>query len=241
MSNKENNKNSLFDEFSKGLFRENPAFVLLLGLCPSLAISTTVVNGIGMGLAVTFVLVFSNLLIALLKDFIPEKIKIPAYIVIIATFVTIIDLSFNTFLPSLSKSLGIYVPLIAVNCIILGRLEAFASKNNVTKSILDAFGMGLGFIIALTVISFIRELLGTCMIDLSDYIKNENWSRISLPIVNKETSQVIVNIFNKDIEIYSGALLFISPAGALFVFGMLLALINAFHDFKEKIKKSRIK
>lgn len=197
------------------------------------------VNGIGMGLAVTFVLVFSNILIALLKDFIPEKVRIPAFIVIIASFVTIIDLSLNAFLPTLSKSLGVYVPLITVNCIIFGRAEAYASKNSVSKSILDALGMGLGFIIALALISLIREIFGTCMIDLSDFVKNENWSILTLPIVNKETSQVVINIFNKDVEIYSGALLLISPAGALFVFGFLLAGINAFRDFKEKIKKNK--
>ncbi|MBT3169104.1 MAG: electron transport complex subunit E [Candidatus Cloacimonetes bacterium] len=147
-------------EFTKGFIKENPVFVMALGLCPTLAVTSSVVNAIGMGLAATFVLVFSNIIISLIKDFIPTKIRIPAYIVVIASFVTIVDMVMHAYLPAIHKSLGLFIPLIVVNCIILGRAEAFASKNNVLKSILDGFGMGFGFTFALVVIGGIREVLG---------------------------------------------------------------------------------
>ena len=147
-------------EFTKGFIKENPVFVMALGLCPTLAVTSSVVNAIGMGLAATFVLVFSNIIISLIKDFIPTKIRIPAYIVVIASFVTIVDMVMHAYLPAIHKSLGLFIPLIVVNCIILGRAEAFASKNNVLKSILDGFGMGFGFTLALVVIGGIREVLG---------------------------------------------------------------------------------
>jgi len=147
-------------EFTKGFIKENPVFVMALGLCPTLAVSSSVINAIGMGLAATFVLVFSNMFISLIKDLIPSKIRIPAYIVVIASFVTIVDMVMNAYLPAIHKSLGLFIPLIVVNCIILGRAEAFASKNNVFLSILDGLGMGLGFTLALVVIGSIREILG---------------------------------------------------------------------------------
>lgn len=147
-------------EFTKGFVKENPVFVMALGLCPTLAVSSSVMNAIGMGLAATFVLVCSNIFISLIKNAIPAKIRIPAYIVVIASFVTIVDMMMQAYLPPLHKSLGIFIPLIVVNCIILGRAEAFASKNNVFLSILDGLGMGLGFTLALVVIAAIREVLG---------------------------------------------------------------------------------
>ncbi|MDP8268969.1 MAG: electron transport complex subunit E [Candidatus Tenebribacter davisii] len=147
-------------EFTKGFIKENPVFVMALGLCPTLAVSSSVINAIGMGLAATFVLVFSNMFISLIKNLIPSKIRIPAYIVVIASFVTIVDMVMHAYLPAIHKSLGLFIPLIVVNCIILGRAEAFASKNNVFLSILDGLGMGLGFTLALVVIGSIREILG---------------------------------------------------------------------------------
>ncbi len=151
---------TLLKEFTKGFIKENPVFVMALGLCPTLAVTSSVVNAIGMGLAATFVLVFSNIFISLIKNLIPSKIRIPAYIVVIASFVTIVDMVMHAYLPAIHKSLGLFIPLIVVNCIILGRAEAFASKNNVLRSILDGLGMGLGFTLALVVIGGIREVLG---------------------------------------------------------------------------------
>lgn len=153
-------KKSMKSVFMNGIFAENPIFRLLLGMCPTLAVSTAVFQGIGMGLATTFVLVFSNFVIALLRNIIPDKVRIPAFIVVIATFVTIVDLMLKAFLPSLSQSLGIFIPLIVVNCIIFARAEAFASKNGVLLSITDGLGMGLGFTLGITLLSACRELLG---------------------------------------------------------------------------------
>jgi Na+-translocating ferredoxin:NAD+ oxidoreductase subunit E len=153
-------------EFTKGIFRENPIFVIVLGLCPALAVSTQVVNALGMGAGVIFVMLGSNIFVSLLKDFIPEKVRIPSYIVIIASFVTIVDLSMKAYVPSLSKSLGVFVQLIVVNCIILGRAEAFASKNTLKASVLDALGMGLGFTFGLTLIALVREVFGAGTITL---------------------------------------------------------------------------
>ncbi len=144
-----------------GLFKENPIFVLMLGMCATLAVTTTAVNGVGMGLSTTAVLVMSNLLISLLRKIIPDGVRMPAYIVIIATFVTIVQLLIQAYIPSLDKSLGIFIPLIVVNCIILGRAEAYASKNTVFLSIFDGIGMGLGFTMALTVLGALRELFGS--------------------------------------------------------------------------------
>ena len=151
---------SVIKEFTKGIVKENPVFVMALGLFPVLAVSSSVENAIGMGAAATFVLVFSNIFISLIKGFIPSKIRIPSYIVVIASFVTIVDMVMEAYVPALHKNLGLFIPLIVVNCIILGRAEAFAGKNNLIKSILDGFGMGLGFTLALIVIATIREILG---------------------------------------------------------------------------------
>jgi len=148
------------DNFTKGFFRENPILVLLLGTCPTLAVTSSAINGLGMGLATTFVLFMSNVFISMIKDFVPDKVRIPAFVVVIASFVTIVDLLMQAYTPALSKQLGIFIPLIVVNCIVLGRAEAFAAKNNVFSSFIDGLGMGLGFAMALTVIGGIREILG---------------------------------------------------------------------------------
>lgn len=152
---------TIAQEFSKGIFKENPIFRLLLGMCPTLAVSVTAINGFGMGLSALFVLLCSNIVISALRNVIPNKVRIPAYILIIATFVTIVDMVLNAYLPDLHKALGIFIPLIVVNCIILGRAEAFARKNNIGRSIIDALGMGIGFTAALTILGIIRELFGS--------------------------------------------------------------------------------
>ena len=144
-----------------GILKENPTFVLVLGMCPTLGVTTSAFNGFGMGVATTFVLLMSNALISLLKNVIPDKVRIPAFIVVIATFVSIVDLLIQGFVPALGESLGLFIPLIVVNCIVLGRAEAFASKNTVFDSMLDGIGMGLGFTLSLTVIGAIREILGS--------------------------------------------------------------------------------
>lgn len=184
--------------FSEGLIRSNPTFVLILGTCPTLAVTTTAINGIGMGAATTFVLVSSNVLIAALKNVIPDKVRIAAFIVIIATFVTIIDMVMKAFTPELYNSLGIFIPLIVVNCIILGRAEAFAQKNRVIPSLLDGLGMGIGFMLAITILASIRELLG-------------NGSIFDIKLVGDNVSTI---------------LLFILPPGAFITYGYLIAIMN---------------
>ncbi len=188
-----------FTEFGKGIWRENPTFKIVLGLCPTLAVSTSVLNGLGMGLAATFVLVGSNIFVSLVRNIIPDKVRIPCFIVIIATFVTIADLFMKAYTPALSRSLGIFVPLIVVNCIVLGRAEAFSSKNGPIISIFDALGMGLGFTWALVVISAIRELFG-------------NGTLVGVPIMKSAEP----------------ALFMILAPGALFTIGVLMAAINHF-------------
>jgi electron transport complex protein RnfE len=185
--------------FTNGLLKENPLFVLVLGTCPALAVTTAAMNGVGMGAATTFVLVCSNLLIALLKDLIPNKVRIVAFILIIASFVTIVDLVMKAFTPDLYKTLGIFIPLIVVNCIILGRAEAFAQKNSVIRSILDGLGMGIGFTLALTIMGGIREILG-------------NGSFFDIRLVSQEAQTI---------------LLFILPPGAFLTFGYLIAIMNS--------------
>ncbi len=152
---------SLAREFTKGFVRENPVFRLVLGLCPVLAVTTSLKNGVGMGLAATFVLVGSNVFVSLIRKGVPSRIRIPCYIVVIASFVTVVDLVMAGYTPELHKSLGIFIPLIVVNCIILGRAEAFASKNTIGRSFVDGLGMGLGFTFALVITASIREIIGT--------------------------------------------------------------------------------
>lgn len=148
------------NNFTKGFFRENPILVLLLGTCPTLAVTSSAINGLGMGLATTFVLFMSNVFISMIKGFVPDKVRIPAFVVVIASFVTVVDLLMQAYTPALSNQLGIFIPLIVVNCIVLGRAEAFAAKNNVFSSMIDGLGMGLGFTMALVVLGGIREMLG---------------------------------------------------------------------------------
>jgi electron transport complex protein RnfE len=152
---------SAWDEFSKGIVKENPVFRLVLGLCPILAVTTSVKNGLGMGMAATFVLLGSNLIVSLIRKGIPARIRIPCYITVIASFVTVVDLVMAGYLPELHKNLGIFIPLIVVNCIILGRAEAFAGKHGVWRSFLDGLGMGVGFTFALLITSAVREIIGT--------------------------------------------------------------------------------
>jgi len=184
--------------FTNGLFKENPTFVLVLGTCPTLAVTTAAINGIGMGAATTFVLVFSNLLIAALKNLIPNKVRIAAFIVIIATFVTIVDLVMKAYTPDLYATLGIFIPLIVVNCIILGRAEAFAQKSNVVPAILDGLGMGIGFTLAITLMGSIREILG-------------NGSIFNIKLVAEDANTILI---------------FILPPGAFITYGYLIAIMN---------------
>lgn len=188
---------SLFREFLKGIIKENPTFVLALGLCPTLAVSVSVANGIGMGIAATFVLIGSNLIISLAKNFIPDKIRIPCFIVIIATFVTIVEMVMKAYSPALDRALGIYVPLIVVNCIVLGRAEAYAQKQNALNSLFDGLGMGCGFTLALILISGIREILGA----------------------GKALGHTLVKGFEP-------VFVFGMPSGALLVIGLLLGFFN---------------
>ena len=184
--------------FTKGLIKENPILVLLLGCCPTLATTTSAINGMSMGLATTFVLIMSNLVISLLKNFIPDKVRIPCFIVVIASFVTVVQLVMQAYVPDIYETLGLFIPLIVVNCIVLGRAEAFASKNPVLPSILDGAGMGLGFTFALTVLGSIREILGSGSIF--------NWR--FLP----EDAQTI--------------LIFVLAPGAFIALGYLIAIVN---------------
>ncbi len=155
------NKDSNLGIVLNGLIRENPTFVLVLGMCPTLGTTTSAINGFGMGVATMFVLICANMVIAAIKGVIPDKVRIPSFIVVIATFVTIVQMTMEAYVPALYKSLGVYIPLIVVNCIILGRAEAFAAKNNVIRSMFDGIGIGLGFTISLTVIGMVREFLGS--------------------------------------------------------------------------------
>jgi electron transport complex protein RnfE len=155
------NSNSNFKILLNGLIKENPTFVLLLGMCPTLGTTSSALNGLSMGLATTFVLLCSNMAISLLKNLIPDQVRIPAYVVVIAAFVSVVEMVMQAYIPALFNSLGLFIPLIVVNCIVLGRAETFAAKNNVFKSMLDGLGIGLGFTSALTLLGVVRELLGT--------------------------------------------------------------------------------
>ncbi len=185
--------------FTKGFFKENPVFVLLLGMCPTLGVTSSAIDGLGMGMATTFVLVMSNLVISLIKNLIPDKVRIPAFIVVIASFVTIVELCMQAYIPSLFESLGLFIPLIVVNCVVLGRAEAFASKNNPFSSIIDGLGMGLGFSMALTMLGGIREFLGSGQV-------------------------FAISIYPEQY----GSLLFVLAPGAFIVLGYLIALIDRF-------------
>jgi electron transport complex protein RnfE len=191
-------------ELTKGIIKENPTFVIVLGMCPTLATSTSVNNALGMGLAATFVLVCSNIFISLIKNITPDKIRIPVYVVVIAAFVSIVDMSMAAFVPALHKSLGLFIPLIVVNCIILGRAEAFANKNNVINSIADGVGMGLGFTLALSVVATIREILG-----------NGTWLNIKVMPAT-----------------YDPMLITLLAPGAFITLGFLMAVMNMLKEKK---------
>ena len=182
--------------FSKGLIKENAVFALFLGLCPTLGVTTSAINGLAMGLATTFVLVMSNLVVSLVKNAIPDKVRIPSFIVIIASFVTVVELVMKGYVPALFDALGLFIPLIVVNCVVLGRAEAFASKNTVLSSIVDGLGMGLGFTMSLTVLGAVRELLGSGA------------------------------FFGMKLISGDALLLFILPPGAFLALGYLLVLVN---------------
>ncbi|HHH52841.1 MAG TPA: electron transport complex subunit E [Bacteroidetes bacterium] len=184
--------------FIKGILKENPVFVMLLGMCPTLGVTTSAFNGLGMGIATMFVLVMSNIVVSLIKNLIPNKVRIPAFIVVIASFVTIVEMVLEAFVPFLYEQLGIFIPLIVVNCVILGRAEAFASKNNVFLSIIDGLGMGLGFTLALTVLGTTREILG-------------NGSIFNLVLFGENANTI---------------LLFILPPGAFISLAYLSAIFN---------------
>lgn len=193
---------SIGADFLKGLWDQNPVLRQLLGLCPTLAVTTSAVNGLGMGMATTFVLVCASLIISLVRKAIPSQVRIASFIVVIATFVTIVDLTMKAKFPELSKSLGAFIPLIVVNCIILGRAEAFASKNNPFRSIVDALGMGLGFTATLTVLGSIRELLGNRTIFGAQLLPNawEPWIVMILPAGAFLTLGLMLGIANKITE-----------------------------------------
>jgi electron transport complex protein RnfE len=192
-----------YKELIKGLWKENPIFRLVLGMCPTLAVTTSLENGIGMGAAATFVLICSNIVIAAVRNIIPSKVRIPCFIVIIATFVTIVDLLMNGFAHELHNKLGIFIPLIVVNCIILGRAEAFASKNSVLLSIADGIGMGMGFTLGLAVLGAVREIIGSGTITI--------WGDISAEI---------------PVYIDQSLILLILPSGGFIALGCLLGFMN---------------
>ena len=189
---------SFMKELTKGIVKENPTFVIVLGMCPTLATTTSVNNAIGMGLAATFVLVCSNIMISLIRKITPDKIRIPVYVIVIAAFVSIVDMVMAAYLPDLHKALGLFIPLIVVNCIIMGRAEAFASKNGVMDSTADGIGMGLGFTLALILVSSFREILG-----------NGTWAGMKVMP-----------------DIYNPMLMAVLPAGAFITLGLLMAAIN---------------
>jgi len=184
---------SNLNTFTKGFLKENPILILVLGTCPTLGVTTSAINGLGMGLATTFVLAMSNIVVSMVKSGIPDKVRIPAFVVIIASFVTVVELLMKAYVPSLYNSLGLFIPLIVVNCIILGRAEAFASKNTVTSSALDGLGMGFGFTLALVILGTIREILGSG------------------------------SIFNQEIYSGDGMLVFVLAPGAFIALGFLIA------------------
>ena len=192
---------SYMKEFTKGLIKENPTLVSLLGMCPTLAITTMAFNAIGMGAAATFVLLCSNIVISALKKVIPKAVRLPCYIVVIAGFVTLVGLILQSIAPDIYDALGIFLPLITVNCIILGRAEMFASKNNVAASALDGLGNGLGFTLALLVMGSIREIFGSGA-----------WFGIDIPFISENAAQPMT--------------LFVLPAGGFFVLGVVIAVVN---------------
>ena len=201
-------KNTPSERLINGIIKENPTFVLMLGMCPTLAITTSAINGIGMGLTTTVILAASNLMISLLRNFIPDSVRMPAYIVVVASFVTIVQMLLQGFIPFLYSSLGIYIPLIVVNCIILGRAEAYASKNKPIPSLFDGIGMGLGFTLSITCIGAVRELIGAGSI----------FGKQILHLSDAAAGKIV----------YEPVTIFILAPGAFFVLAFLSALQNKF-------------
>ena len=201
-------KNTPSERLINGIIKENPTFVLMLGMCPTLAITTSAINGIGMGLTTTVILAASNLMISLLRNFIPDSVRMPAYIVVVASFVTIVQMLLQGFSPFLYSSLGIYIPLIVVNCIILGRAEAYASKNKPIPSLFDGIGMGLGFTLSITCIGAVRELIGAGTI----------FGKQILPLADAAAGKMG----------YEPVTIFILAPGAFFVLAFLSAIQNKF-------------
>ena len=206
--------NKIVERLQNGIIKENPTFVLMLGMCPTLAVTTSAINGLGMGLSTTVVLVMSNLMISLLRHIIPDRVRVPAFIVIVASFVTIVQFLVQGFIPSLYSALGIYIPLIVVNCIILGRAESYASKNPVIPSIFDGLGMGLGFTVGLTSIGIVREILGAGQI----------FGFQILPLADAATGKAG----------YTPITIFVLAPGAFFVLAFLIALMNVIRANAEK-------
>lgn len=198
-----------------GLFDENPIFIMFLGMCPALAITTNFENALTMGISLLFVLVISNIIISLIKNLISDEIRIPVYIVIIATLVSVVEMLLNAYTPLISRVLGIYIPLITVNCIVLGRAEAFASKNSVKDSFFDALGMGLGFTFAIVVLATIREILATGSITFVDNLKDLYGFTFTLKLFGENS-------------IYTPAKIFTNPAGAFFTLAFIAAFVKQF-------------
>lgn len=198
--------NKVVERLQNGIIKENPTFVLMLGMCPTLAVTTSAINGLGMGLSTTVVLVLSNMLISMLRNVIPDRVRVPAYIVLVASVVTAVQFLVQGYIPSLYDSLGIYIPLIVVNCIILGRAESYASKNPVVPSIFDGLGMGLGFTLGLTTIGIVREILGAGQI----------FGYQILPLADSATGKIG----------YTPITIFVLAPGAFFVLAMLVAIMK---------------
>ena len=209
--------NKYVERLYNGVIKENPTFVLMLGMCPTLAVTSSAINGAGMGLTTTCILVLSNFMISALRKVIPDKVRIPSFIVIIASFVTIIQFLLQAYLPSLNSSLGLYIPLIVVNCIILGRAEAYASKNKVLPSIFDGLGMGLGFTVGLTLIGMFRELVGKGCVFGFQILGDGN--------LLQKSSGIIKGIGNA-LSLYTPITIFVLAPGAFFVLAFIIAFIN---------------
>ena len=209
--------NKIVERLQNGIIKENPTFILMLGMCPTLAVTTSAMNGLGMGLSTTVVLAMSNMLISMLRNIIPDRVRMPAFIVVVASFVTIVQFLVQGYVPALYDSLGIYIPLIVVNCIILGRAESYASKNPVIPSLFDGIGMGLGFTCSLTIIGSVREILGAGQI----------FGYQLLPLADAATGKIG----------YTPITIFVMAPGAFFVLSMLMAIMNKVREKRAKAGK----
>jgi Na+-translocating ferredoxin:NAD+ oxidoreductase subunit E len=215
-----------FNIFSKGITVENPVFILMLGLCPVLAVSTTLTNGISMGLIVCIMLIFSNIFISITRNIIPENLSFFSNIVFIGILAALFQILLNILLPQIVKSLDIYLPLLTVSTLILGRGIFYARKNTFGKAMLDAMGMGIGFLFSIMIISFLREILGKAELNFQDF----GLSNFSL----NNDGKIVLELFDKKIEIFSRILVFALPAGSFFILGLITALINGLKNKKDK-------